>query len=221
MSTLLMFATGWIVVGARDVTQKETYSSFEDVVVEDDIVFQSSAVSPIHCAVLCQRHGACEAFTFEGEVCSGRRVVWTSNTTVQSAVGARFFVQEIGGSCANYTKLDDVRRDVNSGYHNLCDDDLIPGWHRFLLNGSNAVMPTECVTMTHCGTVIPYRLDLQGAELPAVGQETAARALGAYQGACDIRPEPVTVRNCGAFYLYKLEPTIACDTGYCAKRMST
>ena len=45
--------------------------------------------------------------------------------------------------------LDDVRRDVNyTATDVLTDEDLQPGWYRFLLNVTNAVIPTFYVEVS-------------------------------------------------------------------------
>ena len=49
-----------------------------------------------------------------------------------------------------YTVIDDVTRDVSYytlGYTN-CDNHLVEGWYRFLLNGNNAIIPTSCVPVS-------------------------------------------------------------------------
>ena len=57
-----------------------------------------------------------------------------------------FFSALLPEGCTNYTVLDDVTRDVNyNSTQDHKDDGLQPGWYRFLLNGTNAVMPTTCV----------------------------------------------------------------------------
>ncbi|KAK7105726.1 hypothetical protein V1264_017068 [Littorina saxatilis] len=123
------------------------------------------------------------------------------------------------GSCANYTVLDDVTRDVNrENTAWRCDRHITDGWYRFILNGIDAVMPTECTPEFGCGTRATYWLDLQGGELPAVGQETAARACAHLFYNCCRGPIPIAVRNCGAFYLYNLKPFGWCTAGYCAEK---
>ncbi|KAK7089188.1 pancreatic secretory granule membrane major glycoprotein GP2-like [Littorina saxatilis] len=222
MSPLFILVTGWVVVGAAGKVQSETYNGYRNGAVAEDIVVQSPAVSPTHCGSLCQQQDGCEAFTFDERVCRGYRSVRPFSTTGQSASKAQLFVKEIPGPCKNYTVMDDVRRDVNNGKQLLCDRDLSPGWYRFFLNGADAVMPTYCVPKYRCGTDAPYWLDLQGGELPAVGHETPTRACGhGTDGCCaPVYRIPVTVRNCGAFYLYKLKPTAQCHDSYCAKRMN-
>ena len=61
------------------------------------------------------------------------------------------------GACRSdsHTVIDDYRREINyNESRTICDMDLVEGWYRFLLNGTNAVIPTSCVevrvhTVTH------------------------------------------------------------------------
>ncbi|KAK7088642.1 hypothetical protein V1264_022541 [Littorina saxatilis] len=130
----------------------------------------------------------------------------------------------LDGPCAsvNHTVLSDASRAVTHGTGLLCDKSLTLGWYRFVLNGSPAVIPTQCVELRHCGTGRPYWLDLQGKELPAAGQETDARACGTghHSNCCELQ-KPISVRNCGAFFVYKLTPFSKCNRAYCAQEMDS
>ncbi|XP_072181253.1 von Willebrand factor D and EGF domain-containing protein-like [Diadema setosum] len=104
----------------------------------------------------------------------------------------------------------------------LCDKSIEMGWYRFTIYGKSAEMPTECVKVNQCGTEAPIWLDTKGDSLPPPGESARHSACVSWTPsttqACCIFTFPVSVTNCGDFFVYFLQPARGCNLAYCAKK---
>ncbi|XP_050418749.1 von Willebrand factor D and EGF domain-containing protein isoform X2 [Patella vulgata] len=119
--------------------------------------------------------------------------------------------------------IDDFRRHVEyitpKDGRALCDVYIRGGWHRFLINGTNAILPTQCVEVFRCGTQAPIWLELKSG-MPLPGHEKRGQACAAWQLPrkevnCCMAKTLAVVKNCGNFYIYRISGARGCNLGYC------
>lgn len=85
-------------------------------------------------------------------------------------------------------------------------------WYRFTGEAGDR-MPTQCVPRRHCGTHAPGWL--QGSH-PLVGEGVVKRTVCfSWRWDCCFWKQEVSVRNCGGFYVYRLQPPPVCRLRYC------
>ncbi|XP_020618027.1 uncharacterized protein LOC110055930 isoform X3 [Orbicella faveolata] len=124
-------------------------------------------------------------------------------------------VQISSSECLHYKNL--TKFDRAKGYKGVakCDRSLSRGWYRFQgLAGKQ--MPDACVPKQRCGTHAPGWL--RGGH-PTVTEGAVTRKVCFHwsSGCCQLSTN-IRVRNCGAFFVYKLSPPPACSLRYCGDR---
>ena len=120
--------------------------------------------------------------------------------------------------CSSYSKLSDADR--ASGAHRgntlKCDrNDLAVGWYRFT-DAAGTRMPTSEVPQHHCGTHAPGWMV---GEHPKKEDGVVKRKVCFHwsNNFCHWSVH-IDVRNCGAFYVYKLPKTPGCSFRYCGNK---
>ena len=125
------------------------------------------------------------------------------------------FTYPLFSECLHYKNL--TKFDRAKGYKGVakCDRSLSRGWYRFQgLAGKQ--MPDACVPKQRCGTHAPGWL--RGGH-PTVTEGAVKRKVCFHwsSGCCQLSTN-IRVRNCGAFFVYKLSPPPACSLRYCGDR---
>ncbi|XP_078383523.1 uncharacterized protein LOC144666043 [Oculina patagonica] len=121
---------------------------------------------------------------------------------------------ETSDVCHGYQILDNTDRKVTHiSQIFLCDNNLSPGWYRFQ-GDAGTRMPTTCpnFALGRCGTLRQGWLN--GAH-PKVEDGEVERQLCFSFSTCCSKAVFVKVKNCGSYYVYKLDATPGCDLRYC------
>ena len=118
--------------------------------------------------------------------------------------------------CSNYGFLNESNRAmtyVSSSIGNLCDSAL-SGWYRFS-GEAGTQMADSCPKIHHCSTDSPGWLN---GTHPTVAEGIVQRKVCFLQHLngtdCCYFSKDISVRNCGAFYVYRLDPP-RCYSRYC------
>ena len=118
--------------------------------------------------------------------------------------------------CCNYQNLSDANR--KSSYvtpihePSLCDHLLSEGWYRFV-GDAGTKMPTTHVSAYRCGTAFPGWLE--GGHPTVEDGEVYKKVCFSdrISGCRDMTK--ISVKNCGSYFIYKLQQPPSCDSRYC------
>jgi len=112
------------------------------------------------------------------------------------------FVFTVDG-CHNYGVLSEADRaqgHISSNYKNDDRYNLVPGWYRFQ-GAAGDRMADKCVPMDHCGTKFPVWLN---GKHPTVAEGVVIRRVCFSVDKCCYWYQNITVKNCGAYFVYAL-----------------
>lgn len=122
-----------------------------------------------------------------------------------------------GDPCNSYNSINNPHRStkyrLSPGERGYCDIYLIRGWYRFtsIVGGK---MPTTKPEPYHCGTVAP--IWMKGPHPTTKGKTRNNIACTSLHGNACVFPYLIPVKNCGAYFVYRLSPTRGCTMAYCA-----
>ena len=129
-----------------------------------------------------------------------------------------FFNLHLWKECTRYRVLRSGDRSQSYEHKNIlgaepkCDRRLPKAWYRFMGMAGDR-MPETCVSSYHCGTHAPGWL--RGAH-PDVSEGVVSRTVCfTWRNNCCSWRSTILVRNCGDFYVYKLQRAPKCKLRYC------
>ena len=127
-----------------------------------------------------------------------------------------FYLTFPADPCYYHQSLSDANRKssyVTPQYQEVCDDQLLAGWYRFV-GAAGTKMPTTRVPAYRCGT--DWSGWLNGAH-PTVKDGEVKRMVcfnDRFPG-CE-RSAYIFVKNCGSYFIYKLQRPPGCPLRYCS-----
>ena len=122
----------------------------------------------------------------------------------------------IADICVSYKTLDSADRNVSTPSQGLSDSSLDTKWYRFSVASVLTYMPESCPQPQTdiCGATYPGWLN--GIH-PTTAEGMATRTVCFSDSSqCCSWSTTIQVKNCGAFYVYKLGPPPTSNLAYCA-----
>ena len=122
------------------------------------------------------------------------------------------FIAVFSEECSSYRVLNEQNRAQTYALVNsLCDSGLSVGWYRFSGAAGNQ-MPEQCTRAYRCGT---HRTGWLNGNHPSAADGIVSREVCYSLSGCCMVAYYISVRNCTGFYVYRLQPTPACNFRYC------
>ena len=115
--------------------------------------------------------------------------------------------------CNNYRVLnggDRAQGNALKGNYK-CDGDLIPVWYRFQGAAGDRIAD-KCVPVERCGTFAPGWMK---GNHPTVAEGVVTREVCYHIHECCSWTGNIRVKNCGGYFVYKLEWGPGCPARYC------
>ena len=124
-------------------------------------------------------------------------------------------INNLPAQCSNYATLSNVQRNVNTKNPSTCDNGLATNWYRFT-GAAGTQMPTAPPAYYSCGTDAP---GWYSSPMPAnAGQNVNGTVCFNWSGNSCMWSQPTQVTNCGAFFVYYLQPiNWGCNGVYCGQ----
>ncbi|XP_070173329.1 microfibril-associated glycoprotein 4-like [Littorina saxatilis] len=122
MFFLILLAVGWKLGGATSTQRSHTYTNvgLNNKAFTEDVVFESSAKTALHCGLQCNQQDSCMAFTFDDNICRGHAAVMTPRSNSRPAVGALSFYKE------NNQKKKNCNEETKRGVVTIYPDNSTP-----------------------------------------------------------------------------------------------
>lgn len=114
--------------------------------------------------------------------------------------------------CQNYQSLNGGDRHVSYGNTNTHCDSGLSGWFRFE-GSAGSRMATSCQPKNRCNTHAPGYLT--GGHPSVADGQVRRRVCFHWDNSCCNWSKSITVRNCGAYYVYYITGTLGCSHRYC------
>ena len=121
----------------------------------------------------------------------------------------------VADPCYHYKNLSDANRKISyvTPYGSeLCDNQLPFGWYRFV-GASGTKMPTTRVPAFRCGT--HWSGWLNGAHPTVEDGEVLRKVCFSDRSTGCKHKKATTVKNCGSYFIYKLQQASKCNSRYC------